>query len=282
MTTFWLAQIQIAILNFKGVEEGSKLPDREDFREIVLQTPILMDSSLWKAYYSKNVMFSPEARGNWCFPDLRQLPAFAATPSQHQPAAPSLESNSDRLLRFALIVVQVSLSSKLKRGALVKQALQTLEVTTIRLRAHNNQILPYSETQTYFWIQIVHACLRGLDSGLLAPNERQSLETTRAVAVRLDLTEFKSLFRITGEEWRMHYKDETWTSIAARREFALPDLKPLPNVIGIPSVYREKPERLKKVRSFARSREELFRNEVMATVVATALAKEAELEKEVT
>lgn len=278
MTIFWLTQIQLAVLNLVEAEDLSEAPGRGDFARIVRQTPSLMDSGLWKVYYSKDLLFSPDARESWCFPDLQPLPAFIANPLQQQQTPTWVpEQNQDRLLRFALIVAQASMSSGVRRGALVKKSLQALEKTTIRIRSKNQQVPPYSETQSYFWIQIVHACLLSLDAGSAIP---EGPKDPCAVATKIGLPVFKSLFKITGDEWRLYYTDETWNSVAARREFALPDLKPLPNIIDVPEEYRERMLREKKLTQDGGTGvnpEELSRNEIVASMIAMAMSEEAEV-----
>jgi ubiquitin carboxyl-terminal hydrolase L3 len=270
MTVFWLAQIQLAVLSFAEANDKSTLLDRKDFKEIVLHSPSLMDSGLWKAYYSKDLLFSPDARENWRFPDLQPLPAFVANPLQQQSVSWVPEQSQDRLIRFALIVTQACMSSKVRRGALVKRALQALETSTIRARAQNQQVPPYSETQSYFWVQIVHACLLSLEAG-------GSSAGGSNLATRVSLPAFKSLFKIVGDEWRNYYTEKTWSSVAARREFALPDLKPLPNVIDVPTEYNEK--RLEQGSGLGASLDDLSRNEVIATMVAMAMSEEAKTEE---
>lgn len=274
MTVFWLAQIQLAVLSFAEANDKSDILDRKDFKEIVLHSPSLMDSGLWKAYYSKDLLFSPDARENWRFPDFQTLPAFVANPLQQQSVSWVPEQSQDRLIRFALIVTQASMSSKVRRGALVKRALQALETSTIRVRAQNQQVPPYSETQSYFWVQIVHACLLSLEAGHI---DSTGSAGGSKLATRISLPAFKSLFKITGDEWRNYYTEKTWSSVAARREFALPDLKPLPNVIDVPTEYSEK--KIEQGSGLGGSLDELSRNEVIATMVAMAMSEEAEIEE---
>ncbi|QPC72126.1 hypothetical protein HYE68_002878 [Fusarium pseudograminearum] len=132
-------------------------------------------------------------------------------------------NDADRLPRFAFSVVQKTLSSQLRRGGIVKQALEALQSSTMRLRATDSSIPPYSETQAYFWIQIIHAYLGSLQA---------------QVSGSLTFEAFKSLFDVTGDEWRQYYSQSVWESIPARMSFANPDKKALPNIFGVPSQAR--------------------------------------------
>jgi hypothetical protein len=44
-----------------------------DSNTFINQNPYLMDSSLWKQYYSPGLMFSPEAKGGFIPPDLKAI-----------------------------------------------------------------------------------------------------------------------------------------------------------------------------------------------------------------
>ncbi|KAF7549731.1 hypothetical protein G7Z17_g6186 [Cylindrodendrum hubeiense] len=231
MTIFWLYQIQFAAVTYqveKGLEE---FPSRADFRDILLLTPSLMNAGLWKAYYSKDLMFSPEARDNWHLPDHQALPPFKKKKLGLKPSTTKEELDRYKLPRFAFSVVQKTLSSKLRRGGVVKQALNALQSSTIRLRASDRSVPPYSETQAYFWIQLIHASLRSLD---ITPSQ-SSPPAFDGPVTALTFDTFKTLFDLTGAEWRRYYTQKLWEDISARMSFVNPDLKPLPNVFGTPS-----------------------------------------------
>ncbi|KAF5624013.1 ubiquitin thiolesterase L3 [Fusarium tjaetaba] len=186
MTIFWLHQIQVAAIEYQARSHPGIFPSREAYADIVFSAPHLMNSNLWRRYYSKDLL----------------------------------------LPRFAFSVVQKTLSSKLRRGGVVKQALDALQSSTMRLRATDSSIPPYSETQAYFWIQIIHAYTRSLE---VESSEKQ-FTTYEA---------FKSLFDIKGDEWKEYYSQLTWESIPARMAFVNPDKKPLPNIFNLPSQARK-------------------------------------------
>ncbi|KAL6362354.1 hypothetical protein LRP88_03632 [Fusarium phalaenopsidis] len=233
MTIFWLHQIQIAAVNYQVNNGRDKFPDRGEYAEIVLSAPWLMNSGLWRSYYSKDLLFTPEARENWHLPDLQPLPTpTQAKVEEEQPHTRRPGNDVDRLPRFAFSVVQKTLTSKLRRGGVVKQALEALQSSTIRLRASDPSVSPYSETQAYFWVQIVHAYLRSLETETSKASKGTRFEGS---ATTLTFEAFKALFDITGDEWRQYYSSSVWQGIPARMSFVNPDKKALPNVFGMPS-----------------------------------------------
>jgi hypothetical protein len=197
----------------------------------------LMHGGLWKEYYSKDLFFSPEAEEYWRLPDLQALPdicQISPSKSQYHPRQ-NRQEEPCRLMRFAFFVVQQYMSSKVRRGWVVKQALASLQSTTMRLRVNNPTIPPYSETQAYFWIQLIHAAL--ISESLQPPTKASSDEFPLRVPLsQLSFSSFRVLFDIEPTTWRQYYQASTWESIEARITFVNPDLKPLPNIISIPSL----------------------------------------------
>jgi hypothetical protein len=229
MTIFWLYNLQLAILEHKQKLNTTAWPTREDFQQVLLSSPSLMNGSLWKDYYSKDLMFTPEAKEYWRLPDLQALPDFAQiTPAKpHHVRRPSQEEPY-RVMRFAFVVVQRYMSSDVRRGWLIKQALASLQSTTMRLRVKNPSIPPYSETQAYFWIQVIHAALASVYG------TQSSTKTPLPVTIdRLSFASFRVLFDIHPALWRGYYTAKVWEGIEARMAFVIPDLKPLPNVLNL-------------------------------------------------
>ncbi|OAA38990.1 ARF-like GTPase ARLP2 [Beauveria brongniartii RCEF 3172] len=231
MTVFWLAQLQIAAANYINSLDASRALQREDFKSVLLHSPTLTDSRLWTKYYSKDNLFTQNAKDQWCLPDLKPLPSVATTRRrQSKDAPPATAADADRLIGFGLTVVQQTLASKARRGPIVKAALAALQASTIRERAVTTATAPYSETQAYFWVQIVHAAVASAatsqsDDGLAWSGSVESLT----------LQAFKALYGITGDEWRAHYSAKLWESLEARMRFQPPDRKPLPNAIAVMS-----------------------------------------------
>ncbi|KAJ5647714.1 hypothetical protein N7490_004086 [Penicillium lividum] len=230
MTIFWLAQIQSAIIKYKSHQlDATELPSWTDFQSVLLHTPSLMNTSLWIQYYNKENIFSKAARESWCPPDKKPLPGLSASNQDH----PFVRANDpDRLLRYAFSVVQDTLRSGARRGQVIKEALELLQVTTIRLRGTHPTIPPYSETRAYFWIQIVHAAIQSFTEN---PGNSTSEASILDVSVsRLSSASFNVLFGLNSDSWKQYYSDEVWTSIGARMTFIPPDIRPLPSLI-VPS-----------------------------------------------
>lgn len=104
-------------------------PVANQFRDIVLFPPSLMDRGLWKTYYSKDLLFSPAAREEWHLPDLQPLPTMPTFQRSTEPKPiPSDDRtlSSDRLIEFAFVVIKKVITENLRRGAVVKQALSSL------------------------------------------------------------------------------------------------------------------------------------------------------------
>lgn len=222
---FWMHCLDLAISSYKN----NKL-DRSvcfaDFERVLLSSPSLMNSSMWEIHYSKGLMFSEESKEYWRLPDLKPLPALAASPTPRRRGASIeiTETDSERMLRFAFTVVQRYLTDpkNTRRGFIIKHALSSLQSTTQRVRATNPTIAPYSETQAYFWIQVVHAAF----ASFIENSEKSPIS-----ASQLSYTNFQTLYNISPTMWREHYSKKRWTSIEARIAFTTPDLKPLPNFI---------------------------------------------------
>lgn len=229
MTIFWLLQLQYAALKYDATQHGAGYPPRGAFHLVLRDTPELMNPGLWKEYYTKDLLFTPEARGTWHPPNLKPLPAVVTIRpfSSHEMTA-SEEDPSDIVLQFALTVVQTTYISKAKRGRIVKAALDTLQTSIMQRRSRDSSIPPYSETQAYFWVQYFHAAAASMDK--ISPL-RESDETRDGSISSLDLPTFKLLFGITGTEWRKFYSVRVWESVAARMEFRVPDKQPLPDIL---------------------------------------------------
>lgn len=74
MTTFWLIQLERAGREFSDAGCGGRgLLERKSFQGVMMEHPELVNGGLWKEYYSKELMFSQEARSGWKEPDLRSL-----------------------------------------------------------------------------------------------------------------------------------------------------------------------------------------------------------------
>lgn len=221
---FWLAQLQIAAANYSDDQNLKRSLNGGDFKNVLLFAPQLTDSRLWAEYYSKDRLFTQAYKDEWRHPDIQPLPAFVHRRADK--GAPPTMANQNRLIGVGLSVIEETISSGQKRGAVAKSALSRLEKATMQDRAVSTAVAPYSETQAYFWIQIVQAALASeLDTGV----EKEKFELVPSLTV----PEFKARFGIRGDEWKAYYSEKVWDSVRARMQFFPPDKKPLPNVIHI-------------------------------------------------
>jgi ubiquitin carboxyl-terminal hydrolase L3 len=75
---------------------------------------------------------------------------------------PAVQEDPDRLLRYAFRILQYVYKKDLHRIGVTARALLALERSTMRLRKSYPSISPYSETQAYFWLQVVQIALQSL------------------------------------------------------------------------------------------------------------------------
>lgn len=264
MTAFWLIQLCIAAFNFQYDINDGVVPVGKDFRAVLLNAPTLLDTKLCMQYYTKEVLFGPKARANFVMPDVKPFPQVTKPllksladgkdeldddyeqvlveeeDLEAQERFLSSGTGLDRVPRWAFTVMQHVMANNLRRGKAVKEALAEFQRDTFGLRARHpklvesGEIPPYSETQSYFWIQYTHTALTSL-SGRLAKEQGGpgclygDLENIK------DLTyeRFKELCGVDGLEWKEFYTEALWESVEARIEFANPDKKPLPDVIQV-------------------------------------------------
>lgn len=241
MTVFYLHSIHTATLAFVDHHSSSHMvPKYNQFDEFLLLNPHLMDSSLWSAYYSRAVIFSPVAKSSWRLPDLKPLPDHISFP--HATTLQGIEGikkakdsqpGEENLRRFAFATLQRVRFTGERRGKIIKEALEALQRHIMGLRAKGVDVEPYSETKPYFWIQILHAAVASLGTGVGA----SGIDITK-----LSFESFVLLFpdlmrqRDKGKEfWRLYYTEKSWESMEARMGVVLPSLKPLPNIIVPPT-----------------------------------------------
>lgn len=242
MTTFYLHSIHTAILTFMDNQGSSHmLPKHNQFDEFLLLNLHLMDSSLWSAYYSRAVIFSPVAKSSWRLPDLKPLPDHIRIP--HTATLQGIEgiknlndsplAEKEHLRRFAFATLQRVKFTGERRGKVIKEALEALQKHTMSQRAKGMDVEPYSETKAYFWIQILHAAIASLGTGVGI----SGIDITK-----LSFESFVLLFpdlmrqRDKGKElWRSYYTEKSWDGMEARMGVVLPSLKPLPNLIVPPT-----------------------------------------------
>ncbi|OJZ82624.1 hypothetical protein ASPFODRAFT_142152 [Aspergillus luchuensis CBS 106.47] len=222
LVTFWTLQLQHGIRDYRVHTMSADLPSREEFPQILRHSPSLMNTYLWKNYYSFNPVSRP--RDVWSLPNLRPLPT--QTDYLRDPATvPRRNKGPDRLIRYAFAVMQYVRKTGSAREPVVTQALVAVQQATMRARTADPTVESYSETQAYFWIQIVHAALQSLD-------EEKGLVDT----LKMSFEAFQDTFHLKPTRWKEYYSNKVWNSVAARSQFVIPDLKPLPKIItALPS-----------------------------------------------
>lgn len=254
MTAFWIIQLRVATFQFQHDVNNGQAPGQDDFRSVLLHMPSLLYGRLWSFYYSKTALFAPAARDKFVMPDLQPFPQVTRTLAdaiaQGQddvaggesmpmlPEDPNALVGPERLPRWALAVVQNVLKSSLRRGAALKEGLAALQTDTIKLRAHHPQLAgtgavqPYSETQAYVWVQLVHARL-----GSIAMAAQKGAQGKTALGEEnvedMAYGTFREVCGITGLEWQAHYSEDLWYSMEARLKFVNPDKAPLLDVLKV-------------------------------------------------
>ncbi|KAK6511324.1 ubiquitinyl hydrolase 1 [Arthrobotrys musiformis] len=241
LTTFWVYQVYVAMQRFKEPPKQSSLsqwPGR--FFTLLEQNPELMNGRLWQDYYSKNHIFSPKAKDNLVTPDVRLLPLGNDEEPKSQATGYDFkkleeEQTSRRLKRWAYATLQTVKATNARRGLVVKKALSELQQDTIRQRAKSPMLEPYSETQAYFWIQIVHAGMEGI----LKQNPKFDF-----ARVSYDTIEILYPDAFGADDlWKEYYLESDWKGLAARVNFIPPKKgKVIPNFT--PDLVLEKDWRL--------------------------------------
>ncbi|KAF2814855.1 P-loop containing nucleoside triphosphate hydrolase protein, partial [Mytilinidion resinicola] len=245
MTIFWLHHIRLAIVRYRDEVNHGTLPSAEVFQQVLLYTPSLMNGRIWQSHYTKSLLFSPEAKENWCLPDLAPLPDYipkapSARPQASKPASGEVQdaTNNHRLAHFGFLVVREYMTTNQRRGLIIQETLRALHSMTLQLRVTDSSVPPYSETQALFWIQITHAAVAGLPtfqtSSYSSTLPTINVEKKPSLA-KMTFETFSSLFPNLKDEnlWKKYYTAEVWHSVPARMEFKNPDIRPLPNLIGI-------------------------------------------------
>ncbi|KAF3922880.1 hypothetical protein AA313_de0209152 [Arthrobotrys entomopaga] len=241
LTTFWVHQVYIAMYKLQQPPSAHYKPQDnwpDKFFLLLESNPGLMNGRLWKDYYSKNYLFSPKAKDNLVTPDVEALPQFENERPQKKTtgydAKRHLEDQTARRLkRWAYATLQVVKATNNRRGLVIKNALSSLQSETIRQRINNPRIEPYSETQAYFWIQIVHAGMEGI------LKKSSSFEFSKVPYETVEIL-YPEAF---GDDdlWKEYYKEEDWKGVAGRMNFIPPTKKGkvIPNVSPILDIFQD-------------------------------------------
>ncbi|KAF3925217.1 hypothetical protein ABW20_dc0103843 [Dactylellina cionopaga] len=220
LTTFWVYRVYVAMHRFPE-KFGSRFdfwPDQ--FWALLESCPELLYGASWKDYYTKQALFSPKAKNSLIAPDIQALPPL---PDQEKMENLSrgydslrLEEDrtSRRLKRWAYATLQIVKATNGRRGAVVRKALAQLQTDTIRQRAKMPNLEPYSETQAYFWIQIIHAGMEGiLKKNPTFDFSKVSYETVEIL--------YPDAFG-ADDLWKEYYAEADWKGMAARMGFRPP------------------------------------------------------------
>ena len=141
------------------------------------------------------------------------------------------DDDPDRLVQFALGFVQAEMAED-DRTRELEDALERLQLDTIRQRASNLSIPAYSITQATFWVKFVRWALECWRQCVPSRENDQPTQDSPTIEIckgnlrHLTLPSFKNLFAISGEEWNCFYSPGLWESVAAGREFVEPDKQP--------------------------------------------------------
>ncbi|KAF3908026.1 hypothetical protein ABW21_db0201633 [Orbilia brochopaga] len=216
LTTFWVNEVYVAMHKMQERIRDGNRPER--FFEFIEKNPRLMYGGLWKDHYTKDYLFSPNAKDNLVMPDLKPLSSFESKPLDTSTGYDAKKSAEDqtarRLKRWAYATLQSVKATNSRRGLAVKKALSELQTDTIRQRLKNPALEPYSETQAYFWIQIVHAGMEGI----LRKNPTIDF-------MRVSYETINTLYPIAfgrDDLWKHYYPEADWKGLPARMNFRPP------------------------------------------------------------
>ncbi|KAJ3284488.1 ubiquitinyl hydrolase 1, partial [Borealophlyctis nickersoniae] len=253
MSVFWCHAVHTGITSLE--KHLDRLPLDTEFPLFLTHNPHLMWSGLWTVHYTKATILNPEAARRFVVPDKKPLDSYvvfdAATKAVEElvkPADPiakgrlpdvvgedsgisdpefweTLENGTlgtlddTSVVRAAYLAIMHVRRTGERRGVVVKRMLANLERVLMRTRAQGGEVsarVPvYSETQTYFWIQMVHT----------------AMADSTVKDAELSFRSFAALFpeAVGPDMWREYYSPKVWDSVEARMGLIPPDIKPLPN-----------------------------------------------------
>lgn len=223
---FWIQIVHYAL-------EAAKNPTN-DFADFVLMKPQLLNEiELPLTYYSKNTLFSDQAKETVILPDVKQLPSILPSTAHgnnnmnktvHQDE-PVIELNDDDFLNAFELCTLTNWSHK------THLRMAWLYLTRNDRRVAVNKIFDgiknfiqrspiarkttFHFTMTYFWIQMVDLAIAQ------SQNERN-----------FDAFLGSNPHLMNGGLFLEYYRKETLlNNPVARQEMVLPDIKPLPTMV---------------------------------------------------
>ncbi|KAJ5616397.1 hypothetical protein N7537_001511 [Penicillium hordei] len=229
LTIFWMHQIHVQMLVAR--QKTGVLPSYNSFTEFLRQCPELMDGQGWDQYWTKEILFGHEAREAWVLPDLKSLARYtpSSQPNKPKKKAQAPRTNIQIYQRFAYGIVKTVKSTDQRRATIINDTLPIIQSYLTQLRAQSQSIgsnEPYSLTQAYFWIQMMHVAVASIPPAV-------SVDITK-----LSFESFGTLFPdLVGAEdlWTEYYTPQQWNSVEARMRTVLPRKKNLPNFFPPPS-----------------------------------------------
>jgi hypothetical protein len=229
LTVFWLYHVKLGIRIMQMMAEKATYNYARgvplvELKNVIHYIPELVNEQLPASFYSSDILKSEYAEKFWMLPDLRPLvePVFNQESKFRDQFTKKQDEDPERLLRFSFAVVQRYLrpGETRRRSWFINLAFAALQRQTMRLRSTQRSVSPYSETQTYFYLQLVHTALS------------QFVKIGRSTTIQeMSYPLFRGAFGISPLAWKEYYTLQLWDSVKARASFVPPDRKPLPDTI---------------------------------------------------
>ncbi|KAL3455593.1 hypothetical protein BJX64DRAFT_294895 [Aspergillus heterothallicus] len=243
LSTFWTVKLQRAITLHRNHSMSIDLPSRNDFAQVLRRCPSLINPQLWNAHWSHDPTPSGVGRRyKDTFRDPNRIPLDIHTEYLVDPALIAIPTSdgSTRPLRYAFNIMQHLRRTHTAPGRIIPEALSALQHALIRSRLHDSSPSPqtppcsrsasqstaaarvpsYSETQAYFWMQIVDAALQSL-RGPTSPVRPEDIS----------FADFQAIFGIDAGYWREFYSEKLWEGVLSRARYVMPDRRPVPVLI---------------------------------------------------
>lgn len=126
---------------------------------------------------------------------------------------------------------------KQRRAEVINTLMEDLERTAIVMKAQGQSSFTFSHTETYYWVQMASLALAALQERNFAADGRATEEAKaekRDEDRVLPFSSFLMLFpelQPASEPWRSHWSEKLFTSVAAKRNFVMPDKEQLANIL---------------------------------------------------
>lgn len=243
MTIFWCHAINLALTSFVTQIDYDENDSEENlFRKFLPKFPRLSWSGLWREHYTKEILMSPEAKREFVLPDKKPFRAYMTLqtakrstdlddkiPNDQMTDAQFLDefengslSSFSEIDLFRICFLKLQTLGSQRRGTVVSQMMEKQQRLLIRLKASQTpNLIPFSETRTYFWIQLINAAIASLEF-----DDNEEIEDITFHSFQILFPELHP----QTEPWKNYYSEKVFDSLEARRSFVLPDKKALPNI----------------------------------------------------